>query len=106
MNNSEVSTKTAKNCRHNLISRAVRAVENDLHSVKLYIRCRKNIFHVMLYEVVSELYCTDISAAWAVKVVMHFNVANDAFNLILYRVRQLVAVSAEEFDTVVIIRIM
>lgn len=106
VNDLDLSAKLPQNLRHYLIRSTIRAVQNNIHSVKTLAAGAQNKFHILVQEVGAILNMSDLVAGRTGKRVILLQLMNDSFQLIFDSIRKFVPIAAEKLDAVVMIRIM
>ena len=93
--------KTAQNLRHCLIGSTIRAVEHNLHAVEAFRARTHHIVDILVEQIVAILHNPDFLARRTCRIVIRLQAAHKRLEFVLHRVRQLVAIPAEELDPVV-----
>ena len=106
MNNFDFCPQFTKDAWHNLIGSTVCAVQNNFHSLKALRTSAQDKLDVLVQKIRAVLDMTDFIASRTSKIIIIFQLMNDFFQFILNSIRQFVTITTEEFNAIIMERIV
>ena len=97
----QLRAQPLQNRRHSFVSRAVRAVQYNLHAVEAFGGRVHDEAYIVLQKILSTFDMPDALARRSLEVLARLHIAHDLLNLVLDLIGKLVAVAAEKFNAVV-----
>lgn len=102
VDNLDLGTELAQNTRHNLIG-LIRAIHDNLHAIEALLTGAQIKFNIFVEQIRTVIDMTDMLSRRTGQIIILFQLMNDGLELIPgTRIRQFIAITAKELDTVVI----
>ena len=104
--NDNIGTKAVKNHWHYLIGCTVGTIQYNLHSVKTLLAGGQDEILVLINVVMTIINITHLCTSGTWEIITSLNLSYDCLQLVLHRIRQFIAIAAEELNTIVVEWIM